>query len=696
MDSRARWPLYVFVVAGLTCATPAIAEQVLLADFEASSSLSHWSFSNGPEFPGATGSLTVVNGNDGKASRLSYDLSAGGNYVSATFDFPQALNTKSIAFWVREPARSQAKLRLYDSQDQVFEYSIPRPLEAFAPDMWFRSVVDVQEFTGSFGGLSDGVLRMPLKGLSILAIPEFETVGASKGSIDFDDISSLDEYRVQLTPDTLPLIPAPTGAAELAPRLAVSIHREDTERALDLANAAGFSAVRVDLGWSDVETVPGVYDFSRFDSLLDALSARDLRLHLILDYLNPLYPELGASDFEQTTIPAFAAAVRQTVRHFRGRQVSYEIWNEPNSSTFWTRTPSEFAVLSAQLAAAVHSADPDALVCTGGLSGFDYRFAQAFLSVGGAEGVDAIGVHPYRKGGGESVGHDLLLMRAVVEDAHGTSLPIWDTEWGYSSSWYGEGHSAEARARQANMVARELLSAWAMGFPLVVYYDLRDGGTDPDDSEDNFGLVQNDYAEKPSMLAVRTLTQVASSRRYTGLLQTRLSGLHALRLDGRVDTVLAVWWDNPNRPVTLGLPGDARVRDLLGRSVTVDATEQASLTLSEDDGPIYVTLGTQTGSGGATATATRASATTSSGGARTTGLGGAASKRSSASTTQTTRTNTGGAAGTSAGGAVDVSNGEDDADTHVGCSCGTAPSRPLTAFPAILAVLATACARRRR
>ncbi|HMA96535.1 MAG TPA: cellulase family glycosylhydrolase, partial [Polyangiaceae bacterium] len=481
--------------------------------------------------------MTLVQGEDGNASRLSYDLTAGGNYVSATLDFTKALSTQSIAFWVREPARSQAKLRMVDAQGQVFEYSIPRPLEAFAPGMWFRSIVDVQAFTGFFGGPDDGKLRMPLSGLSILAIPEFETVGAEIGSIDFDNVSSLDEYRVGMVPDGFPLIPAPAGAAELAPRLAVNMRTDDGERALDLARAAGFSAVRVDLGWSDIETVRGVYDFSRFDALLEDLSSRGMRLHLILDYLNPLYPELSAPDFESTTLSAFAAMARETAKHFRGKQVSYEIWNEPNSPTFWTRSPADFAALSKELATAIHAGDTDAPVCTGGLSGFDYRFAQDFLAVGGAEGADAMGVHPYRKGGGETIGHDLVLMRAVIEEAQGAGLPLWQTEWGYSSSWYGDGHSASARARQANLVARELLSAWAMGFPLIVYYDLRDGGSDPNNAEHNFGLLQDDYAEKPAMAAVRELTQVASNRQYVGLLQTSLSSLHALRLNGRSDLV---------------------------------------------------------------------------------------------------------------------------------------------------------------
>jgi hypothetical protein len=45
---------------------------------------------------------------------------------------------------------------------------------------------------------------------------------------------------------------------------------------------------------------------------------------------------------------------------------------------------------------------------------------------------------------------------------------IWDTEWGYSSTWFGgDGHASLARRAQAELVLRELLTAWAVGFPLA-------------------------------------------------------------------------------------------------------------------------------------------------------------------------------------------------------------------------------------
>ncbi|MGC4091268.1 MAG: hypothetical protein QM756_26005 [Polyangiaceae bacterium] len=419
----------------------------------------------------------------------------------------------------------------------------------------------------------------------------------------------------------------------------------------------------MDVGWSDIEANAGVYDFSRFDELLASLEARGMRLHLIVDYLNPLYPSFEAADFMTVTSPAFAAMARALAAHFAGRGVTYEVWNEPNGSTFWKRSTADFAAFCAAAVKALHAGDASAQVCSGGLSGFDYRFVDAFLASGGGLGFDAIGVHPYRRAGGESVAHDLVLMRAVVGDRINPAPPIWDTEWGYSSTWYGDGHAYDARMQQAQMVARELLSAGSMAFPLVVYYDLRDGGTDGQNAEHNFGLLGNDYTEKPALVAVRTLTGAVKGRGFVGFLQTGLSSLHALRFDSEKEQLLAVWWDNPRDDVVLELPAHTAGTDVLGRSLALDSESPSELTWKESYGPLYLTFvrvtptGVAGGSGGES------------------GAGGAAADGGSASSAAGGRSgvsfagSAGGGSANLGGGGTQSQGGASGTSTGSGCGC---------------------------
>jgi hypothetical protein len=60
-------------------------------------------------------------------------------------------------------------------------------------------------------------------------------------------------------------------------------------------------------------------------------------------------------------------------------------------------------------------------------------------------------------------------------------IEVWDSEWGYSwaeavNDAPSNGHTEATRARQAVLAVREILTACAVGFPVAVWYDLRDDG----------------------------------------------------------------------------------------------------------------------------------------------------------------------------------------------------------------------------
>src|SRR5450759_4140381 len=171
----------------------------------------------------------------------------------------------------------------------------------------------------------------------------------------------------------------------------------------------------------------------------------------------------------------------------------------------------------------------------------DKMFLFKYLLAGGGVGAAAIGCHPYRDSAPETVIDDVLFWRVIVAQMLPHNPPSWITEWGYTSAWFGDGHSAEARTRQAVMVVRELLTCWSLGFPLIIYYDLRDDGADGYEDEHNFGLLARDYGDKPAMQAVRTLSAAAGGRQFVGQLSLGVTNLYALRLDGASEVVVALW-----------------------------------------------------------------------------------------------------------------------------------------------------------
>jgi len=133
---------------------------------------------------------------------------------------------------------------------------------------------------------------------------------------------------------------------------------------LDAIAAAGFRFVRMDFFWETTETKRGEYVWTAYEELLANLDKRGLRALLILDYSNPLYEEAIVSAHPITGLPvqgvasprqpksvaAFARWAAAAARHFRGRRVIWEIWNEPNGN-FWRPKPDVENYASLALAA---------------------------------------------------------------------------------------------------------------------------------------------------------------------------------------------------------------------------------------------------------------------------------------------------------------------------------------------------------
>jgi hypothetical protein len=575
----------------LTVASAAAAKEFVIDDFEGATSPKPWVFSNGPEFPGATGSLAGGPGAMGKGAALAYDFAGGGSYVAMTLTLPEPLTVTAIGYFAKV-AGVRTTLRVVDTTGQTLQYQVDRPLEASDPTAWYRQIVDLASPDGNWGGANDGVVHEPVTAVTLIADDSLQS--GQVGIAGFDSVVAWDTLPNSLDPTATPL-PAPPGAADLQSRLGVNIHFTSDDKALDIIAAAGFSRVRMDLGWSGVELTPGKYDFSAFDGLVSALASRGLKLHLILDYFNSLYPTSADPGYSATTVPAFAAVSKAAAVHFAGTGTTFEVWNEENGG-FWDPSPNvaQYAELCAAAIGAVHAGDSTALISTGGLSGFDEAFLEGMLEAGAGAGANAIGVHPYRQGGAESASDDLVFMRANIGKAFKTPPPAWDTEWGYSSQWYGGdagGHAPSAWALQAQRASRELLSAWALGFPMEIYYDIRDDGTDPTNDEDNFGLIQNDYTDKPAIVAVRTLTAAAEGRTFMGFLPVGFSSMHAMLLVGPKDRVVALWNDAAGSITRVTVPASGTATDMLGHPVTIASDAGVrTVSVSELAGPLFLTF----------------------------------------------------------------------------------------------------------
>jgi len=185
------------------------------------------------------------------------------------------------------------------------------------------------------------------------------------------------------------VIPEPFG---------VEIHfTHPLEGEMEKLVAGGFKFVRMDLFWSEIERQPGVYNFEAYDSLVRTLRRHNLRLIFILDYNNTFH-DGGHSPHTDAGRAAFVRFVKTAVRRYRGNDIIWEVWNEPNLPKFWSPSPNatNYARLAIAVSDAIHQVDPTAWVVGPSTSGFDRPFWEEMARIGALKHFDAISIHPYR------------------------------------------------------------------------------------------------------------------------------------------------------------------------------------------------------------------------------------------------------------------------------------------------------------
>jgi hypothetical protein len=234
------------------------------------------------------------------------------------------------------------------------------------------------------------------------------------------------------------------------------------------ARTLGTHWVRMFADWPDLQPARGVFAPNWLASYERVFSALPPGTKVIIDVVDTPRWETGSSDEHMP--PAnpsdYAAFLGVLARRWAGRVAAYEIWNEEDSSGWWTGAPEPTAY--AQLLKTTYpvdkAADPGATVVLGGLTRNDFQFLEGVYQAGTKGSFDAVGVHtdtacdvlsPYdflRGPDNRMIPDSFLAFREVHATmlANGDEKPIWMTEmsWRTTNAVCSEGafagHKPEA------------------------------------------------------------------------------------------------------------------------------------------------------------------------------------------------------------------------------------------------------------
>ncbi|MFT4439573.1 glycosyl hydrolase family 5 [Caballeronia sp. 15715] len=387
----------------------------------------------------------------------------------------------------------------------------------------------------------------------------------------------------------LPLFPASRADT------GVAIHDLSDMKLLDAVKDVGFSFVRTDLFWGSVQNASG-WHFSTYDTLVSNLAERGLGSLFILGYDNDLYSPRQAPT-TPSQLAAFHTYVYQSALRYKKAAVRFEVWNEQDSKQFWLAdpSPSAYRTLLKTAVNAAKSANPKAIIATGGVTEANRSFIRSVGDISATQmGPDAVGVHPYRQQYPETVFKDYRALDQDLSTYH--KVPqLWATELGYPTYGYAyvsdiqNGHSPVARERQAKYTVRLLLANWISQIGLTAYYDMRNDGTNPQDREHNFGLLDADNTKLPVYNATKHLFSFTANVSDARYFINDYDKYIVLKLLTATATKYVIWCYGDGSTIDLDtsrLPKNAIVTDMYG-------TPRASTGIQavpEEMGPVFVSV----------------------------------------------------------------------------------------------------------
>lgn len=312
---------------------------------------------------------------------------------------------------------------------------------------------------------------------------------------------------------------------------------------LDDMRSMGVQWLRIDIGWDDVQAKNAqTYDWGPTDTIVKTARAKGFEVLATLAYtpawarpLTCLSPSC-APIFNSN----FATFAGQAAKRYAADITYWEVWNEPNITKFWLPKPNaaKYADMLKSTYPVIKAANPAAQVISAGLSPAENTksniaprdFLAALYKAGAGKSFDIVGYHPYSYpapattnynwSAWSQMGDQSTSIRSIMQANGDADKHVWVTEYGAPTAGpgIGAGTATYAANQDASHVdealqAYTLQSAitsisnqtWVGGF---FWYSYKDLGTDPDDSENFFGMIRADGTRKP---VYDTMKEILSS-----------------------------------------------------------------------------------------------------------------------------------------------------------------------------------------
>lgn len=287
----------------------------------------------------------------------------------------------------------------------------------------------------------------------------------------------------------------------------------DLEKSVSLMQEAGVGWVRIDFLWSDIEPQEGKFDFTKYDCIVQLLRSKGIHILGILHYSTDWASACGKWNCPPSENKFFVNYVAQVVRRYKDQVKYWELWNEPDSPTYWKEQDGlkSYCVLLKEVYIAAKQIDPECKILNGGIANGASSINHLYDN-GAKDYFDILNIHffqnPLNPGSIKAVASYPKLAYKIMQRNGDGDKKIWITEIGcpgvkrglsVDNWWMDKNPTDNKQAKWLKDVYTELLKNPHV--EKVFWAFFRDTKNHWNNGVDYFGLVRWDFSRKPSFYA---------------------------------------------------------------------------------------------------------------------------------------------------------------------------------------------------
>lgn len=335
-------------------------------------------------------------------------------------------------------------------------------------------------------------------------------------------------------------------------------YQRETDVVAPIIAASGIGFIRDEINWQQYENVKGKYGINDIDKkYLKNIDNNELDKLIILGYKNSLYQENSVLPETDEELEAFGKYCYNLVKEMGDSCTMYEVWNEPNGQS----AELYFPVLKVAYEN-VKKANPNATVMGCVTAGIVPDYFTKIFELGGGEYMDTLSMHYY------FLDHDIMddfvnLYGRIMEvdgliQKYKPSLDIVVSEFGWVPNIYDITEGVRKDIYLKNMA----IFAKVPRVTKSVWYEFQDSGISMQDTERNYGYVENwdretPYAAHPIYIATAAYNSIIGDRKICEQYEEDDVYIYRYEKNYRDNDTMMLWHENGASTVSMRLGCDS-------------------------------------------------------------------------------------------------------------------------------------------